>query len=247
MEAKSNSMDRISVIISAFNKNDVTVVHVREIMNSTLIPDEIIVVNDCGEPDLREKLMALDKKTKIIYAYILPPKILWNYTGARNLGMFISRGDFISIEDNDHIPEREYYADCMKAFVEHPEWERLKSWKRHVVSEEDVLTKPYEEWVQMGSRVPHEDVAFNRREVFSKLKGYDERFAGEYGWCSTDLTRRMKRVGIVIGNAGYQKVVFSEKTRGLSYRNFRLCRTQQGTQPPEGMIKFSYTYELLNP
>lgn len=238
-------MEKISVIISAWNKHEVTVVHVREIMNSTRIPDEIIVVNDGGTPDLKDKLLALEKKTKIIYAYILPPKILWNYTGARNLGMFVSRGDFISIEDNDHIPEREYYADCIKAFQEHPEWERLKTHKRHVVSEEDVLTKPYEEWGHMGSRVPHEDVAFNRREVFSKLKGYDERFAGGYGWCSTDLQRRMKRAGIIIGNAGYQKVVYSEKTRGLSYRNFKLCRLQQGTQPPNGMINFLYTIEIL--
>jgi len=239
-------MERISVLISAWNRHSLTAVHVRECMNGTRIPDEIIVVNDGGTPDLKDKLMALEKKTKIIYAEILPPKILWNYTGARNLGMWLSSGDYISVEDNDHIPDRNYYQDCVNTFAEHPEYKRLKSNKRFVVSEEDVLTKPFEEWKVIGKRPCHQDVAFNRREVFLQLKGYDERFAGEYGWCSTDLNRRISRAGIVCGQAGYQYVVFSEKTRGLSSRNWRLSRTQQGTQSPEGILRFQYIYEQLS-
>ena len=117
-------MNKISTLISAYNKHDITTSHVRECMNGTLIPDEIIVVNDGGTPDLKDKLMALDKKTKIIYAEILPPKIPWNYTGARNLGMWLSTGDYISLEDNDHIPDRNYYQDCVNTFKEHPEFLR---------------------------------------------------------------------------------------------------------------------------
>ena len=233
---------KISCLISAWNKHDITAVHVREIMNSTRIPDEIIVVNDGGTPDLKDKLMALEKKTKIIYAEILPPKILWNYTGARNLGIWLSTGDYISLEDNDHIPDRNYYEECVKMFEEHPEISRLKTEKRWVVSEEDVLTKPFEKWEVMGKRPCHQDVAFNRREVFLQLKGYDERFAGEYGWCSTDLNRRLNRAGIACGNVGHQFVVYSEKTRGLSYRNFRLARTQKGTQTTHGILNFEYNY-----
>lgn len=239
-------MEKISTLISAWNKHDVTAIHVRECMNSIRIPDEIIVVNDGGTPDLKDKLMALEKKTKIIYAEILPPKIPWNYTGARNLGMWLSSGNYISLEDNDHIPTRTYYQDCLYAFKEHPEWSRLKTHKRYVVSEEDVLTKPYDEWGIMGKRPCHQDVAFNRREVFLQLKGYDERFAGEYGWCSTDLNRRISRAGIICGNAGYQWVIYSEKTRGLSSRNWRLGRTQQEIQSPQGILNFEYRYELLS-
>ena len=237
-------MEKISVLISAWNKHEVTAVHVRECMNSTRVPDEIIVVNDGGTLDLKDKLMALDKKTKIIYARI-NEDIKWNYTGARNLGMFISTGDFISLEDNDHIPQRTYYQDCLDEFKEHPELQRLMSLKRHVVSEEDVLTKPFEEWGKMGSRPCHKDVAFNKREVFLKLKGYDERFAGEYGWCSTDLNRRIFREGIVLGHAGYQWVVYSEKTRGLSSRNWRMSRIQKENQSPTGILNFTYTIETL--
>lgn len=238
-------MERISVLISAYNRNELTAVHVREIMNSTLIPDEIIVVNDGGTPDLKEKLLALEKKTKIIYAEILPPKIPMNYTGARNLGIWLSSGDYISLEDNDHIPDRNYYQDCLNAFAEHPEYKRLKTNKRYVITEEMALTKPYEAWERIGTRPCHQDVAFNKREVFLQLKGYDERFAGEYGWCSTDLNRRISRAGIVCGNAGYQWVIFSEKTRGLSSRNWRLSRTQTEIQSPSGILNFRYTYTIL--
>jgi hypothetical protein len=97
----------------------------------------------------------------------------------------------------------------------------------------------------MGKRPCHQDVSFYKREALLKLKGYDERFAGEYGWCSTDINRRIGRAGIVCGNAGYQWVVYSEKTRGLSHRNWRLARTQRGTQSPIGILNFQYLVEVL--
>lgn len=238
------TLPKISVIISAFNKHDITAIHVRECMNSTRVPDEIIVVNDGGTPDLKDKLMALEKKTKIIYARI-EQDIKWNYTGARNLGIWLSSGDIISIEDNDHIPERNFYQDCLNFFKDHPECERIKTCKRWVVMEEDAISNPYEQWVKIGSRPHHQDVTVNKREVFLKLKGYDERFAGEYGWCSTDFNRRISRAGIVCGEVGYQWVIFSEKTRGLSHRNWRYSRESDKTQPPNGILNFKYEYTIL--
>ena len=234
----------LSILISAYNAHDVTKVHVRECMAGTVMPDEIIVVNDGGTPDLKEKLLELDIKTKLIYARILEDK-LWGYTGARNLGIWLSRGDFISLEDNDHIPMKDFYKDCLDAFGKDPTIQRLKSHKRRVISKEDVLTKPVEEWVKMGSRPYHRDVSVWKRESLIALKGYDERFSGEYGWCSTDINRRLTRAGIQESNAGYQYVVFSEKTRGLSSRNWRLARTQDDTQSPMGILNFKYTVETL--
>ena len=234
----------LSILISAYNAHDVTKVHVRECMAGTVMPDEIIVVNDGGTPNLRDKLLELDIKTKLIYATI-KEDIPWNYTGARNLGLFISRGDFISIEDNDHIPMKDFYELCLNKFKESPETQRIRTCKRRVVSKEDVITKPVEEWVKMGNRPSHQDVSVNRRELLLKLKGYDERFAGEYGWCATDLKRRLRRAGVEAVEVGYQYVVFSEKTRGLSSRNWRLARTQDDTQSPMGILNFKYTVETL--
>ena len=149
-------------------------------------------------------------------------------------------------EDNDHIPMKEFYKEVVDFFAKHPEVERIKTHKRRVVKKEDVISKPTEEWEIIGSRPKHQDVSVWRRMSILKIKGYDERFAGEYGWSSTDINRRLSRAGIVQGEAGYQYVVFSEKTRGLSYRNYRLARTGQETQSPHGIINFKYFYETLD-
>ena len=83
-------MSKLSVLITAFNQHPVTVLHVKESMNSTRVPDEIVVVNDNGTPDLLDMLKEIPRKCPIHYARI-NEDILWNYTGARNLAFWISR------------------------------------------------------------------------------------------------------------------------------------------------------------
>lgn len=239
-------MTKLSTIIPVWGQHDLAVVHVRECMNSSRIPDEIIVVNDGGEDDLKDKLKQLEKKTKIIYAKILPPKIPWNYTGARNLGFWLSSGDLISIEDQDHIPEKDFYKDALAELEVHPEIARCKAKWRHAININDILTKPVEEWVSEGGRQPHHDCAIIRRELYLKLKGYDERFAGEYGWSNTNWRRRLVMGGYENAlNVGFQYVVNSPKTRGLSYRNFRIAKQNKTIQSPVGILQFMYVYEEL--
>lgn len=234
----------LSVIIPTYNDDDLNVVHVRECMEGTVVPDEIIVVNDGGDPGLKEKLKVIPNKCKIIYADILPPKIPWNYTGARNLGFWLSRGDFISLEDNDHIPSKTFYSEALEALATNPKLGVARTQGRVVISREDILTKPVEEWQRVGTRTSHKDCGVYHRETYLKLKGYDERFAGEYGWSATFWQRRMDKIGIEIGNVGFQYVVDSPKTTGLSYRNWRLARRKDNThQHPKGIINFEYSFE----
>ncbi len=186
-----------------------------------------------------------NKKTRVIYAYI-NEDIKWNYTGSRNLAFWISRGDFISVEDNDHIPSRKYYEDSLKAFEENPEIDKTKSHKRWVVDRNDVLTKEVEDWDVLASRPAHQDCNIITRELYIKVKGYDERFAGAYGWSATDWRRRTLRAGVKSKDAGYLYVLQSPKTRGLSGRNYHLARNQDKMQSPNGVINFTYEYEILS-
>jgi len=241
---KSN-LHKLSVIIPVWQQHELAVVHVRECMASSRVPDEIVCVNDGGEDDLKDKLSSLKRNTKIIYAKILPPKIKWNYTGARNLGVWLSSGDLLSIEDQDHIPFRDFYQSAIEELDKHPEVGRCKTHKRYVVPLKDILEKPVEEWKAISGRSPHQDCAIIRRQEYLKIKGYDERFAGEYGWSATDWRRRLIRAEVENVNVGYQYVVESEKTRGLSYRNFHYARTQTDFQPPNGILNFRYRYEEL--
>ena len=235
-------LSTLSVIISAFNDHQMTVRHVEECMKSTRVPDEIIVVNDHGTPDLKEMLKAIPKNTKLIYAYIIDD-IKWNYTGSRNLAIWLSRGDFISLEDNDHIPARDYYAHGLEALALNPNVGRAKTHKRFVIPRDEILNKPMEEWVQVASRPAHTDCAITRREVFIKIKGYDERFAGEYGWSATFWRRRLIWAKIENVECGYMYVAESPKTRGLSYRNFKIARTHDNQiQTNHGILNFTYEF-----
>ena len=237
----------LSVIISSYKKHDLVKAHVRECMNSTYMPDEIIVVNDGAGDDLKDMLLELDIKTRLVYAKVLED-IPWNYTGARNLGFWLSTGNYISIEDDDHIPHKDYYKLAIERLDGDTEREigKIKSHKRWVVEREDIVNKPVEEWKVVGSRPAHQDVTIVRRELYLKLKGYDERFAGAYGWSATDWKRRSAKVGFKTTNIGYQYVMNSPKTRGLSSRNWQLARRQKEIQSPKGILNFQYTYEVLS-
>src|SRR3990167_4912685 len=131
---------KISCVIPAYNRSDLTKRHVEEVLKSTRVPDEIIVVNDGGDKALREML-----PKGIMYAYITPD-ILWNYNGAVNLGFWIASGDIVAMEDTDHIPLRNTYEVAEKFFQDekNKDIERL-AFSRNVV-EQTELIKPMEEW-----------------------------------------------------------------------------------------------------
>jgi len=263
---------KLSIIISAFNRHELTKVHVKQCMESTLMPDEIIVVNDHGTPDLRDMLKGLDIKTRIVYAYITDD-IAWNYTGARNLGVWLSRGDFIVSEDNDNIPSKNLYSEMFKYLQEHPDIDMVLGGGRPALTLEDMQKYPIEEWNKYSKkkRAAHDDSFMIRRETYIRMKGYDEQFAGKYAWACTDWTRRLIRAGIKVyrvpamyynslGNG--TTVCECDKSReerakqpvcpdcGLLYRrrsyvNYGLARKKTHIQPPKGIINFSYTYEIL--
>lgn len=213
-------------------------------MRGSIIPGEIIVVNDGGDPCLEQMLEELEINTKLIYATV-KEDIPWNYTGARNLAFWLSTGQYISVEDNDHIPTRDFYKHAIEALGMFPNVEIIRTHKRWVVQENEVLNKPMEDWAIENSRGPHQDCCVIRRDLYLRVKGYDERFAGAYGWSATDWKRRTLRAKAEIFNVGYQYVVFSEPTRGLSSRNYQLARKQDDTQSPKGILNFKYEHKRL--
>jgi glycosyltransferase involved in cell wall biosynthesis len=240
----------LSVIIPSYDQPEMCAVHVRECMNGTVIPDEIIVVNDHGPEELKEMLQKLDKKTKIVYAYI-NEDIPWNYTGARNLGVWLSRGELLSIEDCDNIPSQFAYEKGLQYMKKNPSIDKMNYGRRIKVSIDDVLNKSAKEWKSLGGRKAHRDTAIYRRDAYLLTKGCDERFAGEYAWASTDWVRRWEKAGLTVGAISeFFYTVIGGETKGLvwskSWRNFTMAREQYGhTQSPIGILNFTYTYEIL--
>ncbi len=119
-------MNNISVLISAYNKHDVTTVHVREIMNSTFIPDEIIVVNDCS-PDYLDDLMQwyIKQDSRIKYHLFETNR---GVCEARNFGNQMAEADLLFVSDQDDLSLPNRVKDSVDFMETHPEVDCLTSW-----------------------------------------------------------------------------------------------------------------------
>ena len=241
--------NKISVIITAYDKHNVTVAHVRECMNVDVTPHEIIVVNDGGDPSLEKMLEVIPRKCPLIYARI-KEDILWNYNGACNLGAWIATGDYLMFEDNDNIPTKTVYKQMLDVFKEKPEIGRITGVKRMEIEQQD-LDKPSEEWVQRGGRGPNMGTAMIRRDIYMKIKGQDERFCGRYGWMYYDLRAKLLRL-TQFTKAGYFWFVRDAQSnldRKTSSKNFGIYRRNargELSQSPEGIINFTYAIKCYN-
>lgn len=242
---------KLSVVIPAYARHELTARHVEECLRSSFIPHEIVVVNDGGGSSLREML---PKARGITYANITED-ILWNYNGACNLGVWLSSGDLIALEDTDHIPGRNVYAQAVE-FFEDPknvEIERL-AFSRDVI-EQTELSKPMEEWTVSRNWGPNDMVSVMRRSFYTRMKGQDERFARHYGYMAYDWKYRMKKLGVksskihgycaIVGDGGEPGL-----KRGLSRENRRILhenanRPQNDGQYAGGMLNFNFTVEKL--
>ena len=237
---------KLSTIITAYDCHEITKIHARECFNSSLIPDEVIIVNDGGTPDLKEKLLELKKPIK--YARI-EQDILWNYTGACNLGACLARGEYLAFEDNDNIPHKEFYEKAIDILDENPEVGVVFGKIRHDVSVND-LEKSVESWNVIGSRGPNRGSYIIRRDIYFKLKGQDEQFAGRYGWMYYDWRRRLLSITKFSQRGIFYYVVegqskISHKTDPKNYYIYHQGCKEKKIQSPIGILNFSFFYETL--
>ena len=242
-------MDKISVIITAYDKHNVTVAHVRECMKTSITPHEVIVINDGGDPSLKGMLEKLPRTCPLIYSRI-NENILWNYNGACNLGVWLSTGDYLMFEDNDNIPTKTVYEEMLKVFKERPEVGRINGIKRMEIEPQD-LDKPSEEWVQRGTRGPNMGTAMFRRNIYLKIKGQDERFCGRYGWMYYDLRKRLLLITqfAKTGLFWHVREAQSNLDRRMSGVNFKIYNRNKKNkvlQSPEGIINFTYVSDYYD-
>ena len=216
---------KLSVVIPAYKQTDLTIVHIRECMNSSRIPDEIVVVNDFGDTTLKDRIAELPRKCPIVYGYIRE-ELGFGYHASCNLGIWLSRGDFITLEDADHIPLRDAYKNAVALLEEKPELNRI-GFRRQWVPILDTLTKPFEEWTPYGGLGSNAMVAMYRRELLLDTKGCNEEML-EYGWLAYSFKARMMKVGLIgaVVNGFYIVKDGSEQNikRNMSKKNRELYK-----------------------
>lgn len=245
-------MAKLSVIIPAYRRHPLTVRHVEECLKSTRLPDEIIVVNDGGDPNLRDMLLEIPRKMDILYARV-EQDILWNYNGACNLGFWISTGDIFIIEDTDHVPTRNLYEKTVEFFEKYPDCDRL-AYNRNCVNISELL-KPMEEWTWPKNWGPNQMVAALTRQSYLRLKGQEERFGGHYGYMCYDWKNRYNnilKIKSMKAGVNFHAIIGDEGEpglrRGMSQENRRIYRENALSghpQHPKGILNFTYTIEKL--
>lgn len=244
----------ISVIIPAYQQDDLIKYHVEFCMASSRLPYEIIVVNDGGADSLKEKLLTINKKTRLIYAKI-EQDIAWNQPGARNLGVWLSGGDYLALEDADHLPQENFYKEASQKLDEGADIVLAR--KRWSLYMEDLVKGSKE---LRGQRGTHKFVSLIKRDVWLKMKGFDERFSGHYGWDVPDWKRKVQRHGFKYDQVGYYyhiedglapgkwRRVDANNKRFPEADNYRLLKENDRfarLQHPNGILNFNYTYEIF--
>lgn len=243
-----------SVVISAYDTHEMTAAHVRESVRCSSIPNEVIIVNDGGDPCLKEMLeqeVPIPGGCTLIYARI-NQDIPWNYTGARNLGVLLSNNPYIVLEDSDHIPTYDFYRRAINLLQDYPDIVKVQCKTRHRILLEDLLTKPQEEWIPLkGSRGTHQDVGAFRRLDFLKIKGFNEEYASRYGWANMDFNERLKKLGRIVSIESYNVVVDGikdediRKPSGLNHSILHESRKRQEITHAKGILNFDYEVFIL--
>jgi len=167
----------LSVVIPCYCNPDPVIRHLEACAKAQRKPDEVLVIDD-GFPEghLFARLWQLDWPFRMIYARILVD-IPWNQPGARNLGLLLARGDAISFEDADHLPDPTYYAAAENELRS----DGMVLVRAQRINPEGKRLKP-----SPGSWIV-------RRDAMLTVGGYDEDFSGHYGHDDYQALRRLAR------------------------------------------------------
>jgi len=113
---KDNSL---SIIIATKDRLEHLSKCIRSILNQTVLPDEIIIVDGSTEKDLLEPIRSLfPMETINLLKYI---KAKPNANKQRNIGINNSRSDLLTLLDDDTVLDKKYVYFIRKFFREHRE------------------------------------------------------------------------------------------------------------------------------
>ena len=106
---------KISVIIPAYNAERTIVSCLESIVKQSLIPQEIIVIDNNSidkTPPLVKKFIENNKKSNIM----LTREFKKGASAARNKGIGLAKGEIIAFTDSDCIAHKNWIRDVRKAF-----------------------------------------------------------------------------------------------------------------------------------
>jgi glycosyltransferase involved in cell wall biosynthesis len=183
----------LSVVICTYNREEFIIKSVEALVDQTASKDqyEVIVVNN-NSSDSTEQLCLDFKNTnnKINFVYYVEKK--QGLSAARNAGIKLARGEYISFVDDDGLAEKDYVENIIKAFQKYPDYISLggkvlpvfpnniePEWmSKHI---EGIVSK-----VDLGNFF----IPFTKKYPVGCNMAFRSNFFEQYGGFNTDLTAR---------------------------------------------------------
>lgn len=226
---------KISVIVPIYNTGKYLIKCIESLCNQTHNDLQIILINDGSSDDsleIMKELAAGDDRVCVI------DKAHEGVSAARNAGLAVAEGEYISFIDSDDWLDKETYEKCLNAATQNNadavyfEWteefsdgtSEIKGYdgsKRIVLKDDDILTEYYKDKLSMRvssgllSRKIVENVWFDT----SRERGEDMLF-GFYALCKAECVvymnepfyHRYHRVGSLSNRKGFYIADFGRAT-----------------------------------
>jgi glycosyltransferase involved in cell wall biosynthesis len=139
----------ISVVIPLYNKEARIISCIESVFKQSLLPDEVIIVND-GSIDRSLEVLRnyIANFSKIDCSIVIINQINQGVSEARNNGVKISKNDYIAFLDADDFWQKDFILNATKLIVEYPQANLITF--RHKVYKEGI-----------GWLVPYQDFGSN--------------------------------------------------------------------------------------
>jgi glucosyl-dolichyl phosphate glucuronosyltransferase len=199
---------RVSVVIPTYYRNVELAQCINSILEQTVKPMEVIIVDDTPIETIRQLVEDYKVKAKMIgvdLIYIKNPKER-SISIARNTGAKIASGDIILFVDSDIVLNLDYIKGLTKTYREHPEAVGITGWIKNPTRTQVQNTRDY---------------------FFESLKSFFFLFHNSRDSCSffeypisltkTISCQRMVGANMSIMRSLFDEFKFDENLKGYSY------------------------------
>jgi predicted glycosyltransferase involved in capsule biosynthesis len=186
-------MTRLSLVVNVLESYE-TVRRQLLHLERHLTPEcELILVDDGSAPPLRATCDGVTKSFRFVY-HATNDRRPWTQPRARNVGASLAQAPKLLFFDIDHILTEEVLRLCLEYAGDKLHWTRRPGAldeDGHLVTDENAL-REYG-LTDQGEGV-HPNSFVIRKELFRRLRGYDERFCGRYGGDDIDFNTRYDKL-----------------------------------------------------